>query len=102
MRASPINPPDLLFAQNLYDIRSQLPSGVGFGGIGIVDALGEDVPIQTGTRASFTGIATWSEYVIVNQRSLIPVSDAIPDDHCSTVCQSLYGLRDGAGNGTGC
>ncbi|MBD2756941.1 zinc-dependent alcohol dehydrogenase family protein [Spirosoma validum] len=78
--ASPINPSDLMFVQNLYGIRPTLPSGAGFEGVGIVDALGEGVQMQTGTRASFTAVGTWSEYAIAHQRSLIPIPDSIPDD----------------------
>lgn len=78
--ASPINPADIMFVQNLYGIRPQLPSGAGFEGVGLVDALGEGVQMRTGMRVSFTSIGTWSEYAIAHQRSLIPVPDAIPDD----------------------
>ena len=78
--ASPINPSDIMFVQNLYGIRPQLPSGAGFEGVGIIDAVGEGVQMQTGTRISFTSIGTWSEYVITNQRGLIPVPAAISDD----------------------
>ena len=78
--ASPINPSDLMFVQNLYGIRPQLPSGAGFEGVGIVDALGEGVQMRTGMRVSFTGVGTWSEYAIAHQRSLIHVPDTIPDD----------------------
>ncbi|WP_420148617.1 zinc-dependent alcohol dehydrogenase family protein [Spirosoma sp.] len=78
--ASPVNPSDLMFVQNLYGIRPQLPSGAGFEGVGIVDALGEGVQMRTGMRVSFTSIGTWSEYAIAHQRSLIPVPDTIPDD----------------------
>ena len=78
--ASPINPSDIMFVQNLYGIRPQLPSSAGFEGVGVVDAVGEDVQMKPGTRVSFTGIGTWSEYVIAQQRGLIPVPDAIPDD----------------------
>lgn len=78
--ASPINPSDLMFVQNLYGIRPQLPSGAGFEGMGIVDALGEGVQLQTGIRVSFTSVGTWSEYAIAHQRSLIPVPDAVSDD----------------------
>ena len=78
--ASPINPADLMFAQNLYGIRPQLPSGVGFEGVGTIDALGEGVSMQVGTRVSFTSIGTWSEYAIARQQTLIPVPDAISDD----------------------
>jgi NADPH:quinone reductase-like Zn-dependent oxidoreductase len=78
--ASPINPSDIMFVQNLYGIRPQLPSGAGFEGVGVVDAVGEGVQMQTGLRVSFTSVGTWAEYAIANQRSLIPVPDAIPDD----------------------
>ncbi|WP_128548556.1 zinc-dependent alcohol dehydrogenase family protein [Larkinella soli] len=78
--ASPINPADLLFVQNLYGIRPRLPSGVGFEGVGRVDKLGEGVTMRTGIRVSFTTLGAWSDYVVVNQRGLIPVPDAIPDE----------------------
>lgn len=78
--ASPINPSDLMFVQNLYGIRPQLPSGAGFEGVGVVDALGEGVQIRTGMRVSFTSVGTWSEYAIAHERGLIPVPDVIPDD----------------------
>lgn len=78
--ASPINPSDLMFVQNLYGIRPQLPSGVGFEGVGVVDAVGEGVQLQAGTRVSFTSVGTWSEYAITSERGLIAVPDAMPDD----------------------
>jgi NADPH:quinone reductase-like Zn-dependent oxidoreductase len=78
--ASPINPSDLMFVQNLYGIQPELPSGVGFEGVGIVDALGEGVTMRTGIRVSFTAIGAWSEYVLAKQRSLIPVPDALSDE----------------------
>ncbi len=78
--ASPINPSDIMFVQNLYGIRPQLPSGAGFEGMGVVDALGEGVQMQTGTRVSFTSVGTWAEYAIAHQRSLIPVPDAMSDE----------------------
>ena len=41
--ASPINPSDIMFVQNMYGIRPQLPSGAGFEGMGVIDAVGEGV-----------------------------------------------------------
>ncbi|GAB3706601.1 zinc-binding dehydrogenase [Spirosoma flavus] len=78
--AAPINPADLMFVQNLYGIRPKLPSGAGFEGMGVVDAVGEGVQMQTGTRVSFTSIGTWSQYAIAHHRALIPVPDAMSDD----------------------
>ncbi|GAB3247519.1 zinc-binding dehydrogenase [Larkinella harenae] len=78
--ASPINPSDLMYVQDLYGTRPELPSGVGFEGVGLVDQLGEGVMMRTGIRVSFTALGAWSEYVIANQRSLIPVPDSLSDE----------------------
>ncbi|WP_338873711.1 zinc-dependent alcohol dehydrogenase family protein [Spirosoma sp. SC4-14] len=77
---APINPSDIMFVQNLYGIRPKLPSGAGFEGVGIVDALGEGVQMRTGMRVSFTSVGTWADYAIAHQRSLIPVPESISDD----------------------
>jgi len=78
--ASPINPSDIMFVQNLYGIRPQLPSSAGFEGVGIIEEVGTNAKIAVGTRVSFTAIGTWSEYVITNHRTLIPVPAAMTDD----------------------
>ncbi|MFC5412804.1 zinc-dependent alcohol dehydrogenase family protein [Larkinella bovis] len=78
--ASPINPSDLLFVQNLYGILPELPSGAGFEGVGIVDKVGEGVAMRTGIRVSFTATGAWSDYTLANQRSLIPVPDSLSDE----------------------
>ncbi|WP_375443638.1 zinc-dependent alcohol dehydrogenase family protein [uncultured Fibrella sp.] len=77
---SPINPSDIMFVQNLYGIRPQLPSGAGFEGMGVIDAVGEGVEMEVGQRVSFTGVGTWSEYAITHHKALIPVPDEMPDD----------------------
>jgi NADPH:quinone reductase-like Zn-dependent oxidoreductase len=78
--ASPINPSDIMFVQNLYGIRPQLPSAAGFEGMGVIDAAGEGVAMQPGQRVSFTGVGAWSEYVIVHHKALIPVPDEMTDE----------------------
>ncbi len=80
VRAAPINPSDIMFVQNLYGIRPQLPSSAGFEGMGVIDAVGDGVQMEVGTRVSFTGLGAWSEYTIAHHRSVIPVPDAIPDE----------------------
>jgi len=78
--ASPINPSDTMFVQNLYGIRPQLPSPAGFEGVGVVAAVGENAQVTIGTRVSFTGIGAWGEYITTNHRTLIPVPDIMPDN----------------------
>ncbi len=78
--ASPINPSDIMFVQNLYGIRPQLPSGAGFEGMGVIDAVGEGVSMQPGQRVSFTGVGAWSEYTIAHHKALIPIPDEMTDE----------------------
>ncbi len=77
---SPINPSDIMFVQNLYGIRPQLPSAAGFEGMGVIDAVGEGVTMSVGQRVSFTGIGAWAEYAIAHHKALIPVPDEMPDE----------------------
>ncbi len=78
--ASPVNPSDISFVQGRYGIRPELPSGAGFEGVGVVEAVGEGVRLPVGSRVSFTGVGSWGEYVVVNQKAAIPLPDAIPDE----------------------
>jgi NADPH:quinone reductase-like Zn-dependent oxidoreductase len=83
--ASPINPSDTMFVQNMYGIRPQLPSRAGFEGMGIIDALGEGVNLPVGKKVSFTTIGSWSEYVVVHAGTLIPVPDTMDNETAAQV-----------------
>jgi NADPH:quinone reductase-like Zn-dependent oxidoreductase len=78
VKASPVNPSDVAFVQGGYGIRPQLPSGAGFEGSGVVEAVGEGVGLPVGTRVSFTGIGAWAEQVVVSARAVMPLPDALP------------------------
>jgi len=80
VKAAPINPSDLMFVQNQYGIRPQLPSGAGFEGMGVVDAIGPGVSLPAGQRVSFTTLGSWSEYVVVSARGLVHVPPGISDE----------------------
>jgi NADPH:quinone reductase-like Zn-dependent oxidoreductase len=84
VKASPINPSDIAFIEGVYGIRPQLPSGAGFEGAGIIEAVGEGVHLPIGAKVSFTTVGTWSEYASVSAKSLIPLPDAMPFE---TACQ---------------
>ncbi len=77
--ASPINPSDISFVQGRYGIHPELPSGAGFEGVGVVEAVGKEVRLPVGSRVSFTGVGSWGEYIVVNQKAAIPLPEAIPD-----------------------
>ncbi len=78
--AAPINPSDISFVSGQYGIQPESPSGAGFEGVGTVEAVGEDVRLPVGSRVSFTTIGSWGEYAIANQKAVIPLPDAIPDE----------------------
>lgn len=78
VKASPINPSDVAFVEGGYGIRPQLPSGAGFEGAGIIEAVGEGVNLPLGAKVSFTSIGAWSEYVTVPAKSLMLLPDTMP------------------------
>jgi NADPH:quinone reductase-like Zn-dependent oxidoreductase len=78
--ASPVNPSDISFVKGQYGLQPNLPSGAGFEGVGVVEAVGEGVSLSVGSRVSFNTVGAWSEYALVNQHSAMPIPDAIPDD----------------------
>ena len=80
IKAANINPADIMFVQNLYGIRPQLPSGAGFEGMGEIDACGEGVNLKTGSRVSVATIGTWAEYAIVPAKACLPVPDNIANE----------------------
>lgn len=76
--ASPVNPSDVMFVQGLYGIRPQLPSGAGFEGCGIVEAVGEGVSLPVGSRVAFTTIGAWSEYAVASAKAVFPLPPTMP------------------------
>lgn len=89
VQAAPLNPSDLMFVQDRYGIRPQVPSGAGFEGMGTIDAVGEGVPLSPGRRVSFSGVGSWAQYAVCDARAVIPVPDALPDE--AAACRSGTG-----------
>jgi NADPH:quinone reductase-like Zn-dependent oxidoreductase len=87
VKASNINPSDLLFIEGLYGLKPKLPnSGAGSEATGIIDAVGEGVDIPLNTRVMFTTLGAWAEYVIISAKTAVIVPDAISDE---IACQSF-------------
>ncbi len=79
MRAAPINPNDLLFLDNRYEVKKPLGAIAGFEGTGTVVAsggglfarfmLGRDVACIAGD-----GDGTWAEYAVVDAKRAAPLA----------------------------
>jgi NADPH2:quinone reductase len=87
MRASPINPSDLLVVRGQYGRLPQLPATPGFEGVGIVDKAGPGLlrllrGLRPGRRVAVLNRqgGNWQEYVVVPARQLVPVADDLPDE----------------------
>jgi NADPH:quinone reductase-like Zn-dependent oxidoreductase len=81
VKARPINPSDTMFIRGMYGVRPHPPSGAGFEGMGVVEAVGEGVEqALVGRRVSFTATGTWQEYIVVPARALIILPDDISDE----------------------
>lgn len=78
----PIHPADLMMIRGLYGVKPPLPLVPGVEALAIIDALGAGVTgFKFGQRVVSLGVqGTWSDYLIVQPSSLIPIPDSIPDD----------------------
>jgi NADPH:quinone reductase len=77
----PIHPVDLMMVRGLYGVKPPLPSTPGAEALAIIDALGAGVTeFESGQRVVSLGTqGTWSDYLIVQPTSLIPIPDSVPD-----------------------
>lgn len=82
MMARPINPSDLIPIRGAYSHRIPLPGIPGYEGVGIVEAVGEDVDQELiGKRVlPLRGEGTWQQYVKSPASWAVPIPDSIADD----------------------
>jgi NADPH:quinone reductase-like Zn-dependent oxidoreductase len=87
MRASPINPSDLLVVRGQYGRLPTLPATPGFEGVGVIDTVGPGLlarlrGLRPGRRvAVLNGVGgNWKEYVVLPARQAVPVPDDLPDE----------------------
>src|SRR5438552_747478 len=86
MRASPVNPSDLLVVRGQYGRLPSLPATPGFEGVGVIDAVGGGWlarlrGLRPGRRVAVlnSGGGNWQELVVIPARSAVPVPDDLPD-----------------------
>jgi NADPH:quinone reductase-like Zn-dependent oxidoreductase len=91
MRASPINPSDLLVVRGQYGRLPRLPATPGFEGMGTVDAAGPGLlrlvrGLSPGRRVAVLNGAggNWQEYVVLPARQVVPLAKDLPDDQAAT------------------
>lgn len=82
VKASPINPSDVLFIQGHYGLKPQFPdSPAGFEGAGEIDVIGTGIgdgtALAKGKRVCFATLGAWSECVVVPVYNLMPIPDNI-------------------------
>src|SRR5262245_19935124 len=77
MRASPVNPSDLLVVRGEYGRLPTLPATPGFEGVGVVVAAGPGLlcRLRMGKRVAVLNGAggNWQEAVVVPARQVVPV-----------------------------
>jgi len=102
VKASPINPSDLLYVKGHYLKKPEsFPATSGFEGAGEVIEIGSEVKTVTvGQRVHFLSLGTWSEYSIASPDSIIPLPDGISYElGCQIFINpaTAYGLLDASG-----
>ena len=84
IRASAINPADLLIFENRYPGPEQLPAFVGIEGAGEVVAVGEGVSgFKAGDKVISMGRANWAEFVQAPATQFIPVPSELDLQHAA-------------------
>jgi NADPH:quinone reductase-like Zn-dependent oxidoreductase len=91
MRASPINPSDLLVVRGQYGRLPTLPATPGFEGVGVIDQASPGLlPLLRGLRpgrrvAVLNGKGgNWQEFVVLSARQVVPLGDDLPDEQAAT------------------
>jgi NADPH:quinone reductase len=89
IRLSPINPSDLLYVRGHYSgVAPHFPSGAGFEGVGVIDAVGPEVQgLSVGQRvfARNSDGGNWSQYTVVPAEKAWPVPDEFADEQIASL-----------------
>ncbi|MCI0638688.1 MAG: zinc-dependent alcohol dehydrogenase family protein [Gemmataceae bacterium] len=87
MRASPVNPSDLLVVRGQYGRLPSLPATPGFEGVGVIDALGGGLlkylrGLRPGRRVAVLNGpgGNWQEKVVVSARHVVQLPDDVADE----------------------
>jgi NADPH:quinone reductase-like Zn-dependent oxidoreductase len=90
MRASPINPSDLMVVRGQYGRLPNLPATPGFEGVGVVEAAGPGFlkvlrGLKPGRRVAVLNGqgGNWQEEVVLPARVLVPLPADIPDEQAA-------------------
>lgn len=85
---SPVNPSDLLYVRGHYSgVTPHFPSGAGFEGVAVIDAVGPEVEgLSVGQRVFVRNSpgGNWSQYAIVPADKAWPVPADIPDEQIAS------------------
>ncbi|MBK1867023.1 zinc-dependent alcohol dehydrogenase family protein [Taklimakanibacter albus] len=86
MRASAINPSDLVSVSGAYSFRIPLPFVPGFEGVGVIDAIDAEVSgLRMGQRVLPLGSAGgWQSFKALPAEWCIPVPDDLSDEQAAT------------------
>jgi NADPH:quinone reductase len=89
VRLSPVNPSDLLYVRGHYSgVAQHFPSGAGFEGVGVIDAVGPEVEgLSVGQRvfARNSDGGNWSQYAVVQAEKAWPVPDEFADEQIASL-----------------
>jgi len=99
--AAGVNFPDALIIQKKYQVQPPLPFVPGTEVTGRVDAVGDGVSLEEGTRVvAFVGTGGFAEYVCASAAQTIPLPSGVPDEVAAgftmTYATSHHALADRA------
>jgi NADPH:quinone reductase-like Zn-dependent oxidoreductase len=90
MRLCAINPSDLITISGVYRSRTALPFVGGFEGVGVIDAVADDVAakpggLRPGQRVLPIGsVGTWQTYKVMHDEWCFPLLPALSEEQAAT------------------
>ena len=91
MRASPVNPSDIMVVRGGYGRLPTLPATPGFEGVGVIDAVGPGWlaklrGLKPGRRVAVLNGAggSWQEIVVIPAKQAVPVPNDLPDEQVAS------------------
>lgn len=87
LEGRPVNPNDLLFIRGMYTPAVEFPAAIGSEGVGVVEAVGDDVGMELGARVAFwySKRGSFAECIVIPVVECFIVPHGLPTEQAAQV-----------------
>jgi NADPH2:quinone reductase len=90
VKSSPIHPADYIFIAGKYRYQPVFPQIAGLEGAGFVELAGSNTQTSAGTLVSFSRLGSWAEFVVVDEKDVIVLTDGFDIDKAAQMQLNPY------------